>query len=210
MRIENNWDWKTHQPLIRAAMELYKPKFVLELGIGIHSTPVFLEYKTKWQGIENDKEWMDLIKEKYNVPVTFHDLGSEVNIATYLRDLPKTKQEEIYYYYQNLKLPKLKPNLLFVDQFTCNRTLSINALSNRFNLIIYHDCNPEWYEKEYEYNLIGYEGFNNYFLKTNITWTGIMINKEVDKGFDSLRTIINPHIKIFQQQNNNGYMELCV
>jgi hypothetical protein len=207
MRIESNWDWKTHQPLIRAAMELYSPKFILELGVGINSTPVFLEYKTKWKGIDNDPEWIEYIKEQYKVPVIFHDLGKDINIATHRNELSQEKQEEIFYYYINLKLPSNRLNLLFVDQFTCNRVLSINALSRRFDMIIYHDCNPNWIA-EYDYNLIGTDGFNNYTLRTSITWTGFMIRKELDKGFDQLKKTIDPYINEFILENPTSNMQL--
>ena len=48
------YEWSTHQPLIRAVMEQYKPTFVLELGCGDNSTPIFLEYKTKLLSIEKN------------------------------------------------------------------------------------------------------------------------------------------------------------
>jgi hypothetical protein len=207
MNIQSNWDWKTHQPLIRAAMELYVPKFILELGVGINSTPIFLEYKSKYRGIDNDPEWIKHIEEICNVPIIFHDLGKDINIATYRKDLSQGKQEEIYYYYTGLKIPALKPNLLFVDQFTCNRVLSINALSKRFDMIIYHDCNPNWIA-EYDYNLIGKEGFITYELRTSLTWTGFMIRKELDKGFDSLKKAIEPHINKFVVENPQSNMYL--
>jgi hypothetical protein len=202
MNIENFYEWSTHQPLIRAAMELYKPAFVLELGLGVHSTPIFLEYETTLLSIENDKEWLNHIKEKYvGIDTLFHDLGG-LKLGTHLYEISEKQKSEITNYYIGLKFPELKPNLLFVDQFTSCRTLSINALKNKFDFIIYHDCQPAgipWYS----YNLINKSGFNSYYLKTPTSWTELMVDEKKDKGFDLLNEIIIPHTNDYKDKNSD-------
>jgi hypothetical protein len=198
MRNWDTWDWKTHQPLIRAAMDLYKPKFVLELGAGDHSTPLFLDYDIDFFSIENDLEWVNYMKAKYpKLRIIYHPLDDNVTIATRLFQLTPVQKARIYHYYEDLKLPEMKPNLLFIDQWTCNRTMSINALKDRFDIIIYHDCQPPGGIEEYEYNLINFTGFNVYFLRNCINWTGIMIRKEVDKTFEQLQIAMVPHLHDF-------------
>ena len=197
----DGWQWKTHQPIIRAVMEFYKPRFVLEIGIGMNSTPVFYEYPTFLVGIENDYEWFLYMKKKYPIQLFHHQLDEGIGIATKLQWLTQKQKDNIYNYYTGITLPIIKPNLLFVDQWTCNRTLSINALKDKFDLIIYHDCQP-WESgiPEYEYNLINFEGFNVYFLRNCDNWTGLMIRKEFDKGMKSLRQMIIPHILAFRDK----------
>ncbi len=202
MRIWDTWDWKTHQPMIRAAMELYTPKFVFELGIGVFSTPLFLEYKTEYIGLENDIEWLNYMKDHYKFKSIFQPLDDNITIGTRLFQLNPVQKARIFHYYENLKLPETKPNLLFVDQWTCNRTISINALKDRFDIIIYHDCQPPNGIIEYEYNLINFEGFNVYFLTNPANWTGIMIRKEIDKGFEALAKQITPHMQWFENTHN--------
>lgn len=203
MRNWDTWDWKTHQPLIRAMIDLYSPKFVLELGAGEHSTPVFLEYDFEFMSVENDIEWVNYMKDKYKVNILYHPIDG-VNIGTRLFQLTPLKQKRIFNYYSDMKLPEARPNLLFVDQWTCNRTLSINALKPRFDFIIYHDCQPPGGVEEYEYNLINFDGFNVYFLRNCINWTGVMIRKELDKGFEPLLLANIPHINEFKQRYPEG------
>jgi len=207
MNINNGYEWSTHQPIIKAVMELYTPAFVLELGIGDNSTPVFLNYKTKLLGVESDKEWIDHIRNKYkNIDVIYHDLN-EVKIFTHLKELSDDKKFEIFNYYHNLVIPELKPNLLFVDQFTACRTLSINALYDKFDLILYHDCQYAGIPF-YDYNLINVNGFIKYFLKSPSSWTGLMVRTKIDKGYTALNMAILPYIIEYKNKNLINYMEL--
>jgi len=208
MEIVNSFQWSSHQPLIRAAMELYVPKFVLELGIGIHSTPIFLEYNTKYLGIESNKNWIDHIRGIYEgINVLHHDVG-ELTLDIHLKDLTEVQKSEIYFYYANIKIPDLKPNLLFMDQYISCRTIAINTISEKFDIVIYHDCEPAGIIA-YDYNLINVKGFNTYYLKSSDSWTAIMINQEGDKCFNELQRTIIPFIEIYKTKFPNcTYMEL--
>jgi hypothetical protein len=203
MNIHTEWTWGTHQPLIKAVLDLYDPEFVLELGVGMHSTPIFLERNKLWVGVDNDKSWAQLVSEKHGIPILFQDLGEEITIATPYSSLSKEKQERITAEYKALKIPDLKPNLLFVDQFTCNRMLSINALSDKFDFIIYHDGHPDEVSIVYDYQLIDKTGFNSYAL-TSIFGTVLMVRKEKDKGFQALLEIILPYIQEFKSKYLTG------
>jgi hypothetical protein len=175
--------------------------------LGDNSTPIFLKYKTKLLSVENDSEWIDYMKNKYgNIDIIYHDLN-DVKIFTHLKELSDDKKNEILNYYYNLIIPELKPNLLFVDQFTACRTLSINALYNKFDFILYHDCQHAGIPF-YDYNLINVNGFTKYFLKSPIAWTGLMIRTNIDKGYDALNMAILPHIMEYKNKNLINYMEL--
>ena len=52
--ISSDYAWSSHQPVIRMALKVFKPKFILELGIGRYSTPIFLKEKCEKAFIEND------------------------------------------------------------------------------------------------------------------------------------------------------------
>ena len=204
------YEWSTHQPLLKAVMELYKPAFVLELGMGDNSTPIFLNYKTKLLSVENDSEWINYMKNKYeNIDVIYHDLNDQnIKLGTHLYELTEIKKAEIISYYQNLKFLDLKPNLLFVDQFTSCRTLSINTLGDKFDMIIYHDCQPAgipWYS----YNLIKLDEFINYYLKTPASWTALMIKKDKDLGYEALNNLMKLHIQEYKNKHFEAkFMEL--
>lgn len=201
-----DWEVKTHIPAIRGLISTYKPKFILELGIGIHSTPVILEYKTKYIGVENDMEWVNIMNEKVHARFIHHPMAG-IDVGTSLPELSADQEFEIFEYYSDLELPADRPNILFVDQWTCNRTLSINALKDRFDIIIYHDCEPKGI-KEYSYDRINFEGFNIYTLISTKSWTGIMIKKEIDLGFDLLSKIMEQHILNFTKWYPDSNLKL--
>lgn len=197
-------EWTTHQPLIQSVMEVYKPRFILELGMGNFSTPFFINKGAQYLGVENDEKWIDHLKNNLgNMDTIFHDLGPNVKLGTHLYEINDEQKTSIINFYKSLKYPDLKPNVLFVDQFTCCRTLSINTLGNDFDVIMYHDCQPAgipWYS----YNLINLDGFQIFTLKSDISWTRLMV-KHYD---DSFTNVVQSFIQIYKKNNPDiKYME---
>jgi hypothetical protein len=193
MNIIDNFQWASHQPLIHAVMELYMPKFVLEVGMGDYSTPIFLKYKLKFLGVENEKDWIERLKIKYQgIDIIHHDL-KDLDTGTCPFDLTEQKKSEIIEFYKNLDFPYIKPNLLFVDNHLPCRIFAINELGDEFDLIIYHDSQPETIII-HSYDLINLKGFNKYSLTSSDPWTTLLVRKEIDKGFDDLNRTIIPHI----------------
>lgn len=180
---EKSWQWASHQPLIKGVLELYQPKFVLELGIGENSTPLFSGIN--YMGIENNIEWIEHIRKKYNIEIIWHNLDRQIGS---LSD-----------YYSSLSFPFQSPKLLFVDNYESCRMIAINTLRDKFDFIIFHDCEPEPGARINHYDMINSEGFNVYFLKTVTNWTGLMVKN--DKGFDILSEIVNPFIVEFKKQH---------
>ncbi|HUX58940.1 MAG TPA: hypothetical protein VMV77_18355 [Bacteroidales bacterium] len=194
MFIAQGFEWATHQPLIKAILDLYDPKFVLELGCGIFSTPLFMDREAMF--IENDIDWIEHIKNEFGIDVIYHDLG-EVHDCDFINDLTGEQDKQFVDYYESLIIPDLKPNLLFVDHVPSCRVISINTLRGKFDIIMYHDCDDIGMQTN-NYHLINKEGFNSYVLTTNRTGTCVMIRKEVDKG--SLNEALKLHIKEFQEK----------
>jgi len=183
MEIGTTWPWASHQPLIRGVLDLYKPQFVLELGIGENSTPLFAGLN--YCGIENNPDWIARIQQLCDVEITHHDLDKQV---TPLAD-----------YYDAIALPMEFPRLLFVDNYESCRTIAINALRDKFDLIIFHDCEPEPGARVNHYQMINSAGFTVYFLKTPANWTGLMVRD--DYGFGDLLKAVNPHINKFRMDH---------
>ena len=183
MNIGKEWIWASHQPLIKGVLELYDPKFVLELGIGENSTPLF--HGRGYLGIENNEEWIKEIHKKYYMQIIHHDLDKQTI--------------SLEQYYKEIIIPNESPRLLFVDNYESCRMIAINTLRDKFDFIIFHDCEPEPGARINRYNMINSEGFNVYFLKTSANWTGLMIRN--DKGFDELLKAVNPYIKEFKKDH---------
>jgi hypothetical protein len=192
------WEWASHQPMIDAVMMIYHPRFVLELGIGHFSTPLFLKYAScEWAGYESDPAWITQIETTYGVDPGFHDVGN-ITLATKYENLTNDQIQDAMRFYDKIPIPEKSPRLLFVDQFDCLRMISINALREKFDLIIYHDCNPA--SVEYHYNLINKTGFASYYLQTPLAWTGLMVRKDIDKGHGMIASTIAPYIWEFQRR----------
>jgi hypothetical protein len=192
-----NSEWTTHQPLIQAVMKFYKPNFILELGMGNFSTPLFRQKNVQYLGVENDEKWIEHLKNNIGpMDTIFHDLGPNIKLGTRLYEISEDDKASITKFYHNLTFPNLKPNVLFVDQYTSCRTLSINVLGNKFDIIMYHDCQPDgipWYN----YDLINLEGFQTFTLKSDISWTRLMV-KNYHNDFAG---VIEPFIQAYKRNN---------
>jgi len=197
MQIDKSYSWATHVPMIQAVLKLYKPEWVLEYGIGIHSTLLFenLEYI----GIENDLQWMQMMCKKFPKLDIRHHNVLPIVLSTNRNKLTEKQKLEICLYYLRLNLSKIGLGLLFIDGYLSIRTLVLNTISSKVDIIIYHDCSPTS-RKYYAYEKILDEGFNRYYLTSPTSWTGILIRKEVDKGMLILKETIDPYIKEFKEK----------
>lgn len=191
-------------------MSIFKPEFVLELGIGVFSTPIFTSYSPKKLiCIENDVLWLDHIKTQCNFRSTdlviLHDLGNGYTSETSLKQITNEKRDSIIKYYKMLsdqiKEKSNYPKLLFVDNFACCRLLAINNLYDSFDILIYHDCEAAG-SAFYGFNYISDEikkEYNYYILKTSRTWTGCFIKQDIIQ--DNLTVNIDFFIKQYCTAN---------
>lgn len=197
--VDNHYSWATHQPMIKAVMDLLKPDFVMELGSGYHSTLVFKDYWVKLLSIDDNKEWVDYLNITYNLDIVWHQTGIE-NANIKYTDLPKEDRDKLHSFYKGLlKELSHKKNLLFVDNFTSGRYPAIKELKDYFWAVIYHDCQPEGIE-QFSYNLIDPKGFNRYYLKSEASWTCLMIHTQADPGLKKLKKAIQPWLIEFKMK----------
>lgn len=211
MNIVNDYEWSTHVPLLKTVVAALNPKLIVELGTGLYSSPVFLNSQAeKLFFIDNDKEWLNHVKENNNFDarcsLIFHDLGSDIKLRTFLRELAPEQKNKIIDYYKDLSVTignePMEPKMLFVDHFTCARTLSINTLFDKFDIIGFHDCQPRgisWYE--YYFNEELHKNYNLFFLTSPTSWTGCFIKKSFDIE-STLKTNIIPFVEAYCKEYN--------
>lgn len=207
MKINNNYEWSTHQPLLSGLLDTFKPNYILELGIGIYSTPIFVKYKPEeLLCIDNDEEWLNKMLEEFKggCNILLHKLDDNLGFHSFPRDLSVENKNHIVEYYgelsETIKEKSLYPKMLFVDNFTCCRTLAINTLCGVFDVIAYHDCQPAgiiWYGYNFVVELKNM--FNYYILKTPISWTGAFIRQGLDQS--RLSSTIIPYISKYCTEN---------
>jgi len=204
MKIDKDYSWSTHIPLLNAILDVFNPQLILELGMGLYSTKLFLDYNPKRLiCIEQDKKWMNYIKDMYAIndsDVAMHYMHDDIKIGTFLRQLTAEQKEEISRYYRLVgrvtTSNSLTPRLLFVDNYTCCRTIAINALYEHFDVIVYHDCEPNaaiyCYEYKFDENLL--INYNHYILRTPRSWTGCFVRREFN-NYSELESDIEPYIE---------------
>lgn len=197
--------WSSHQPVIHTALELLQPEFVLELGMGNFSSPLFINSNAKKIiHIENDGKWIDIVKTNFKFDnrseIIFHNLNAAISNSTRKSKVPTQVLEDATEYYNNLKLKletlNYNKKLLFVDHFASLRVLAINTIATSFDYVIYHDAEaPE----EYEYETLDkslLETFDHYILQTPSSWTGFFVKRNIIDQ-TNLQSIIYKHSEKF-------------
>lgn len=198
--ISSDYAWSTHQPMIRMALKVFKPGFILELGIGKYSTPIFLKESCDKIFIENDQAW---IKEM-NIPGVIYHKVSTANQDIPISAITEDQRKSIIDFYQkfgNWIWEKDKPRLMFVDSYSCCRAISINVLYPAFDVIIYHDCQPGAREfNDYYFSEVIKDQFDIYNLSNPKTWTGLLVRKPSDEKL--MINEIQPLIDEYMTENN--------
>jgi len=211
MEIVNEWDWSSHQPLIKTLVEVFRFGYILELGVGKYSTPIFLEQNADLVCIENDPKWMAHVQafvgDAKNVQFLYHRLSDHIKPSTKSYELSEAETSSVISYYKELGYkiaarPKSELKLLFVDQFACLRTHSINTMYDKFDVISYHDCEPNgipWYSYHFVDGLL--ENYVQYKLVTPISWTGCFIKKTLPFDPGAFKTKCYAHCIQFCKEN---------
>ncbi len=132
----------SHLPILRTLFDMYPIDEVTELGTGLFSTKFFLSKGVKLRSIENDKKWIDQLKTLCpNHAIEHHDV---TGLGITDQVIPPSMMPEIVKYYNS----GFKGNLLFVDQYTALRSLSIEMLHKNFDIIVFHDSEAKYYGYE--------------------------------------------------------------
>lgn len=205
-----HYRWSTHQPVVRAMVELIKPELILELGVGRYSTPLFVRfpYAQKIIHVESEQGWLDLVKKENLGSITpksefrHHDLsglGIE-SIKTLPSMLSEHQTNEINKYYNALAheittMP-YKSSIIFTDGFASCRKSTVDCLTSVTDVMIFHDAEKP---AAYGYDKLEpklYETHDEYLLKTATSWTGFMIKKDIATEFE-IKSIIDKYVDIY-------------
>lgn len=209
MFIQLDWRWSTNIPMIQSLIKLYNPELVVESGIGDYSTPAITSGKFKqYIGIDTDKNWLDRAKmsnKDTRCDFRHHIIHEEITIGTFLKDVSSETIDNISNYYtllcDEIKINNLHTKMFFVDGATCTRKIAICNSFSAFDIIAFHDCEPEgipWYD--YYFNDVLQKNYKRITYITPGSWTGCFIKKELfDKNI--FKECI-PYIKEWENTNN--------
>lgn len=218
MSPKKKFKWSSHTPVLKTLIELCSPELIVELGVGHYSTPVFLSSSAESIiHIENNKEWLNLIGKEFQNSkrsrFVFHDLGNTIKNASHYDKLSNQTKIDLIEYYMKLKSEILSmPNqrkFLFVDHYTCARTVSINVLCDAFDAVAYHDAEtPDAYNYQNLDKSLS-EKFDHFVLKTPASWTGFFIKKQL-VNTSLLNSTMDNHCEIFGKTFNIPSSEFTI
>ena len=204
--IATDYAWSSHQPLIRMVLMAFNPGFVLELGIGKYSTPIFQAANCQKVYVENDEKWI----MEMNIPGVLHHKINVPNQDIPVHAIDKDERNSIIDYYLKFAdwiWEKDKPRLMVVDNYSCCRALAINILYPAFDFIIYHDCQPGSIARNnYYFSDEIKKQFSIYNLTNPKTWTGLLIRKPLEDE-EYMKQSIQPFIDEYMIENNVPEME---
>lgn len=201
--------WGSHKPLLKALIDIFNPYYVMELGIGLYSTPILYNNCIKYVGVEQNLEWINKIlsiPEFQNLEILHHNI--DIKIDQKYNDIKVSNKIELIQFYQMLKnsliefgLPKNEYSMLFVDNYTGCRNIAINVMFDAFDIICYHDSEAvEWYG--YDFNEELKNNYSHYTLMTNCIGTSVFIRKSLKNLSCQLGHVIEAYIVQYAKQNN--------
>jgi len=184
--------WGSHLPLLKAVMEVLKPKTAVECGSGNYSTPILSAgCGPGFTSIEHDPAWANRMRRAWpDVRI----LCDEIPLCE-RRYLKRGQLEQVEVLYATYAAMMTSFDLLFVDTVACARVPAFNSLGPLAAWIIVHDTGAGSWE-HYNYNLLNAQGLAHYQLCPagnvnghGIEWTSLYSRKPVP--YDALRAVID-------------------
>ena len=200
--LKTTYDWYTHTPILQYFINEFAIEYSVEHGTGRYSTPIMIKAK-QYQGFEESDEFRQQMIDEgvYTAEnVSILDVPLDVDIATRFIDLTDAQTGDLAQIYYNMyfglknELDGLEGlKMLFVDGYTCSRFTAINSLYDLFDIIVYHDCEPNSFEHYGYANILPIvkELYNGYKLATPTSYTGFFVKKGIGVDFTRLREYID-------------------
>lgn len=191
--------WGSHQPVLKAVLQVLKPRRAIECGCGDFSTPHFQSYVPNLLTIEHDPRWADVVMSRYK-PWRAHKWlvkSFQATNSTGIDDLPAGEWEKILAYYKNQGQTLTACDFLFVDTLRSARVPAVLGLSCLTPVLLLHDLehtSPAFYQ--YERLTEHLEGWHCCMLRPSgkiakthrIAWTALYSRDVLD--LDALNIVV--------------------
>jgi len=136
----------SHRCVLKAVLDVMKPKKLIEFGSGPNSTALLHERIPQFISYENHQEWV--AKMTADVPgVDIRHLPVPVkSFKIYPGELNKDTRTKIY---DAMKSVVEDTNVVFIDSYASTRIYALLAFIGHFDIAICHDSEKltYWYEK---------------------------------------------------------------
>lgn len=179
--------WGSHQPLLRALVEVVPLRHAVECGCGNYSTPILRDLP-ELLSIEHDAAWAATVGRGMVHSSAHRWLVQEfsgVNNGTPLEDLTNDNLRALMEFYRRVSREISNTDLLFVDSFRVARTLAVAELSPKARMVLLHDMeppSPDWYGYGPAEEILKAQGRVRYLFKPSappvnqahqVPWTAI-------------------------------------
>lgn len=169
--------WGSHEPVLLAAIDIFRPDGALELGAGSYSTRLLFERIQSVTSIEADQAWIERLRadglaETGKQRLVYHPLPG-FRRAVKPHEVPKNTLNEATKFY--LRHSPSNMDLLFVDCYAGFRRRALEDLHKFFDVCIYHDAEPKA-DQHYGFSSMKIDpGYVRMIDKTFPAHTGIII-----------------------------------
>lgn len=174
----------THLPVLQAVLKVFKPSGVMELGVGLKSTPLLYDDRKLLVSIESDLKWLEKVKPlvplRDRFELVHHDIGHGIHVKTKYKQITPIVVEECIEFYSTF-VNKYDLDFLFIDHVSGLRAITLTELFDRFLIVAYHDAqHPGYcYEKFLE---VDSNDYLHFMFESLGVYTGILIHgKYVEK-----------------------------
>jgi len=130
MTLENTWQveqtWGSHQPILKAVLEVLKPSSVVECGCGNYSTPLLRSSVSQLLTLEHDVSWAHRIMKDFPEEHNKHH-WKIYNISghneTPVKEIPLKEVQRIRIFYEAVEKEAKSFDLLVetLDMLNTNR-----------------------------------------------------------------------------------------
>ena len=176
----------THLPILRAVLDVFKPKGIMELGTGLKSTPFLYSYNSTLLSVESDLGWLKnvepLVIPRDGFELIYHDIGHGVDVKTKYKQIPTGVVDECIKFYQEL-MKNHNLDFLFVDHVSGLRVTTIIELFGEFSVVAYHDAQHKgyFYDKLLEITL---DDYLHVMFESLGVYTGILVHKDYSESME--------------------------
>jgi hypothetical protein len=200
----------SHFPVLKAVLETFEVRGVIEIGSGLTSTPFFAQHGAV-TSLETNSKWITSVEEalaKFDeakiVHVKMNGLESKTDSWTMGTDFDSVFETQsqvlsdalMQYMTETKAHPHL--DLLFVDQEPVQlRALSLLQLYSRFKIVAWHDAEQSAINYEF---FLKYANLTDYELHTSrllTPHTGVLVHKSMSTKIGPFFNRVAANTKIY-------------
>lgn len=197
----------THLPVLSSILEVFEPLGIVELGVGLKSTPLLYNYGKELLSIESDLEWLKKVEQvvapRNDVTMVHHDIGHDVNVKTKYNQISAQVLEECMEFYNALTKDKYF-DFLFIDHVSGLRIHTLIELFDRFQVVAYHDAQHPGYYFD-RFSSVDSSDYLHFMFESLGVYTGVLVHKKHSEKIEAFEEALKNYGKEYCKDFNALY-----